>query len=289
MLMRSTSGRALTLGSIILMMFGAMPTFADHYAVIFSGGLDQPDNFFYTDTLRMWDLTVNTLKFDPAHVYVLASDGLNPAPDQKYGGNSDWSSVVARGTTVQEGSNANLHDLFATLANTMTPADSFYFWSFTHGGPGPLGTTQMWGWNLDPNNLDDFIGADDFGAWTSAFNVESQIYAFDQCYANGMAYALILYPRENWFAAWSSPWTTESWGDTWTTAWEDGIQSGLRDTIPLGIYAMQNDLLATVEHPGFLGANVNIATGEVITPEPEALALLATAVLLLVVAKKTAT
>ena len=302
MVMRNASTRAGRLGRIVLIASLAIPAFADQYAVLFSGGLDPEENYYYfhQDTLRMWDLTVNTLHFNPSHVYILASDGTDPTPDQNttpwstpHEVNSDWSTALAQGTTVEAGTHANLQDLLATLAATMGPADSFYFFSFTHGGPGPLGSTQMWGWNPDPNSLDDFISANDFAAWTSAFNVESQVYAFDQCYAMGMAFGLTQwgqYPRNNmnWFAAWSTSWTIASHGDAWASAWEDGIAAGIFDTILLGTYAKDNDWVVglTGDEPGFMGANIDIETGHPDAPEPAAVALLGTVVLVLLGVRK---
>jgi hypothetical protein len=47
-----------------------------NYAVLFSGGVE-PDmnyNYYYNDTLRMWNIMTGTLGYDPANVYVLFAD-----------------------------------------------------------------------------------------------------------------------------------------------------------------------------------------------------------------------
>lgn len=289
MFQRYGANRTSVLGSVIWIALGAIPALADHldYAVLFSGGFNADSNhdYYYTSTLNMWDVTVNTLGFDPSRVFVLAADGTNPAADRDSGNNSDWSGVVARGTTVEAASSANLASLFGVLAKTMTADDSFYFWSFDHGGnsdPPQLGNSVLWGWNQDP------IYAADFAAWASDFDVKAQIYAFAQCNASGMAYALTQYPRENRFSAWAAAWNEPSWGEGWADAWAEGIESGLRDTVPLGIYAWEHDIFASagLEHPGFIGENINIVTNEVVIPEPQAIWLLATAVLFMVAARK---
>jgi len=288
MFLRYRSGRASVL-NVILIGLGAIPAWADHldYAVLFSGGFNKDSNhgYYYTATLNMWDVTVNTLGFDPSRIYVLSADGMDPAVDQDNGDNSDWSGVVARGTTVEAASSANLASLFDMLANTMTTDDSFYFWSFDHGGnsdPPQVGNSVLWGWNQDP------IYASSFAAWTSGFQVKAQIYAFAQCNASGMAYALAQYPEANRFSAWASAWDESSWNDGWAAAWAEGISSGLRDTVPLGIYARDHDIFASfgLEHPGFIGENINIVTNEIVIPEPQAVGLLATAVLFMVAARR---
>ena len=280
--------RTLVMGSAIWISLGGIPALADlTYAVLFSGGAN-PDNnrdYYYTDTLDMWDVAVNTLGFDPSHIYVLSADGLDPAVDRTSGVNSDWSSIAEKGSTVEAATSANLSALFDTLADTMTMNDSFYFWSFDHGGssnPPQLPNTVLWGWQ-EP------IYATDFAAWTSGFRVKAQIYAFAECNASGMAWALTQYPRDNWFAAWAAAWDESSYGDAWAAAWTAGLRSGLRDTIPLGIYARDHDILASfdMEHPGFIGENINIVTNEIVTPEPEAICLLATAVLIIVIVRRT--
>ncbi|MCX6632277.1 MAG: hypothetical protein NTW28_32090 [Candidatus Solibacter sp.] len=289
MFLHHTASRAGVLACAALMALGAIPAWADHldYAVLFSGGFNQDSNhdYYYNATLNMWDLTVNTLGFDASRVYVLSADGTDPAADLKSGGNSDWSAAVARGSTVEAASSANLASLFDHLADTMTVDDSFYFWSFDHGGnsdPAQVQNSVLWGWNQEA------IQAADFAAWAADFQVKAQIYAFAQCYASGMAYALTQYPRTNRFAAWASAWDESSWSDGWASAWAEGIQSGIRDTVPLGIYARDHDIFAAAgwEHPGFIGNNINIVTNEAVVPEPHSVVLLATFVGLLVVVRK---
>ena len=54
MVMRNASTRAGRLGRIVLIASLAIPAFADQYAVLFSGGLDPEENYYYfhQDTLR---------------------------------------------------------------------------------------------------------------------------------------------------------------------------------------------------------------------------------------------
>ena len=282
--MYSERGASRRLSIAVLLLLGAIPASADHqeFAVLFSGGYNQASNYdyYYNSTYGMWDVTVNILDVAPSHVWVLSSDGTDPAADRKSGSNSDWSTVVATGTTVEAATQSNLASLFETLADTMTADDSFYFWSFDHGGntdPPQIGNSVLWGWNQEA------IGAADFAAWTSGFMVKAQIYAFAQCFGSGMAYALESYPRDNRFSAWSSTWNEPSYNNFWAASWEAGIRTGIRETVPLGIHAREYDLGAAfgLEHPGFHGRNIDLITNEFVVPEPRAIFLLATAVGLL--------
>lgn len=283
------TGRLPRFAVAVLLFLGAIPASADHqeYAVLFSGGYNQASNYdyYYNSTYGMWDTAVHVLDVAPSHVWVLSSDGTDPAADRKGGSNSDWSSVVAEGTTVEAATQTNLSALFETLADTMTADDSFYFWSFDHGGntdPPQIGNSVLWGWNQEA------IAAAEFAAWTSGFTVKAQIYAFAQCYGSGVAYALEAYPRANRFSAWSSGWYEPSWGDYWAASWEAGIRTGIHETVPLAIHARDYDLAAALldkEHPSFTGPNIDLITNEFVVPEPQAIFLLSTAVLLLAAAR----
>jgi hypothetical protein len=282
---RSVSRFALAILFVLL----AIPAVADHqeYAVLFSGGHDQAHNFdyYYNSLYGMWDVTVNILGVDPSHVWVLSSDGTDPGVDRAGGSSSDWSVQVAAGSPVEAATRSNLAVLFDTLAHAMTADDSFYFWSFDHGGnsdPPQIGNSVLWGWNQE------MITEAEFAAWTSGFNVKTQIYAFAECNASGMAYAMEAYPRANRFSAWSSGWDEPSFGNGWASSWEAGIRTGYLETIPLAIHARDYDIAAAfgLEHPGFIGPNIDLTTNEIVAPEPQAIILLATAIALLAGARR---
>jgi hypothetical protein len=140
----------------------------------------------------------------------------------------------------------------------------------------------LWGWNQEA------INSAEFAAWTAGFDVKTQVYAFAQCFASGMAYGLEAYPRTNRFAAWSSGWYELSWGNSWAASWEAGIRTGVLQTVPLAMHAREYDLAAAydLEHPGFIGPNIDLITDEIVAPEPQAILLLATAVGLLAATRR---
>src|ERR1043166_1026266 len=122
----------------------AVPIHKD-YAVIFSGGFDAANNHlrYYEETLRMWNITIDTLGFDKDKVYVLFADGVDPAKDRTEGEektkdpaeqvNSDWGAVTGAGGIVRSATSADLQNTMNEVARRITQDDSFYFWAFNHG------------------------------------------------------------------------------------------------------------------------------------------------------------
>jgi hypothetical protein len=269
----------------------AVPIHTD-YAVLFSGGANADNNRprYYDETLRMWDISVNTLGFDPANVYVLFADGTDSGNDQcvDEGGpcsgyvNSDWSGVTSEGSTVMPATHNNMDFLLTNLAEAMTEDDSFYLWTFDHGGPGsstlpdPRDDAILNGWG-------DVIRDDELAAWVDPFNVKAEIYAFGQCYSGGMADDIMALDGNNRFAAWACSGTESSWGKGWIDAWADGLEYGLRWSHDLGEYALQNDPWGPYgtgdESPGWAGRNIHIVTNQI--PEPSSLLLICVGIMTL--------
>lgn len=71
---------------ILACCFLCSPKFAsaEHYAMVFSGGLDPSQNHdrYYDETLRMWNNLTKIWGYGVDDVYVLFADGTNPAVDR---------------------------------------------------------------------------------------------------------------------------------------------------------------------------------------------------------------
>lgn len=277
----------------------AAPVHTD-YAVLFSGGWDRTLNHerYYTQTLRMWSLLTGTLGFNPTNIYVLFADGTDPGQDQCIGyaasgdcnrwKDSDWSALTVANTSIMTASPDRLQTTLGFLSSIVTRSDSFYFWSFDHGGtennPGDPNDVTLSGWDRQE------IRDDQFAAWVDPLDAKAEIYAFGQCHSGGMVDELNLAANWNRFAAWAASGCEPSYSDGWADAWADGIDAGLRWSHDLGRYALDNDpygpfgneclTWGNCETPGWAGANIHIVTNEIAEPASLPLAGLTLALLL---------
>ncbi len=269
--MRNANGAWIVLGLFLLPVQAAL---AENYAILFSGGIDPSKNYpyYYTNTLRMYNLTVGNLSFLPQNVWVLAADGLDPnvdrAEDNK---NSDWSTPVNKGSTVLAARPDNLHSVIQGLK--LGPADMLYFWSFDHGGGfagwdsrNVTNEETLCGWHGD---IDDDV----LGGWLGTVNAGRQAYVFTQCYSGGLVDDLLAdSPCPRLFAAAATNHYEESYWDSFAKAFADGMDSGkLTLTYDLYQHAYENDPNATngegpggvyypgVEHPWKTGENLDLA------------------------------
>ncbi len=268
---------------IVLLCFASMAQ-ATSYAVVFSGGYNQDNNFdrYYEETLRMWTSLTTTLNYDVSNVYVLFADGTNTAPDRSSGVNSDWSMIESAGGNIQSAYESDLENVLTTLGSTMATEDDFYFWSFDHGAntdPPNIDNTSLIAWQGAGG--DGYIQDDQFASWVNPFNVNTESYVFGQCYAGGMVDDLGITDGDGRFATWAADWYEPSYGSGYVDAWADGIDAGLTNTIELAEYAIANDPFAPpgyeyqgetyIEHPGYTGASNDIYANSV--PEPSTIVL----------------
>jgi hypothetical protein len=258
------------------------PATAENYAILFAGGADPNYNLtpYYDNTLRMYNLvTGTTLNFLPQNVWVLASDGLDPHADRLYGKDSNWSSVVANGSTVLSATNA---DLRTTLQNLPTgPADLLYLWTFDHGD-GKEGWVNvkdeeaLYGWGKDANGNYIVIRDDELANWDSKLVCGRRAYVFGQCYSGGMIDELNISQGQWRFACAATNHYEPSWGDGFVHAFADGISDpnhAYTKTFDLYQHAYHNDPYATGgegpggtyikdkewEHPWKTGDNLDLA------------------------------
>jgi hypothetical protein len=281
--------RAIVLSVSLLLATSAAR--AENYAVLFSGGYEaaQNDDRFNMETLRMWNIYTGVLGFSPNNIYVLSSDGTDPAPDLMSGNSSDWTAVTAAGGHVLAATSDNLHATLQDLGQVITGGDNFHFWSGDHGyndtdPPGPAtpdgGGLAAWNLQLVPDDV--------FASWVNPIDARSKLFVFTQCFAGDMVDDLNL--GDNGFAAYAAAWNEESSFSTasngsildWANTWADGIGQGLDSTWALGDYAKKNDPYApggflsgpdSTEHPGWAGANFSITTGQAVIPAPGAVLL----------------
>jgi len=256
----------------------AAPVMAENYAILFAGGVDRNWNWsrYYTNTLRMYNLVVGwPLNYKAENVWVLASDGLNPALDQNTGStfvDSNWSTVVSNGSTVLAATHDNLQ---TTLQNLfLGPADMLYMWTFDHGHGTPnrpdiYDEELLNGWGND-------IRDDELYKWTRNPACGRRAFVFGQCYSGGMVDALGVSVVKNAFACAATNHYETSWEDGFVRAFADGMSGhDYTRTHQLYQHAYQNDPYATdgegpggtyntdsnkcIEHPWKIGADLDLA------------------------------
>ena len=230
--------------AVLTSVLFAVPAAAENYAVLFAGGIDPNHNKerYYNNTLRMYNLVTQHLGYLPKNIWVLASDGTDPNLDAIHDNgtffNSNWSTVVANGSTVLSATPANLQN---TLANLPTgPADLLYFWSFDHGGgsSGATGQTDeevLCGWG---GNIDD----DALAGWVRN-KAGREAFVFTQCFAGGLIDDLGIWGGSNRFACAATNHYEFSWGEGFAKAFADGFSSfgTTYSTYNLYTYARNHD------------------------------------------------
>ncbi len=160
---------------------------ADHmYAWIISGGANSSNNHirYYGDVQFIYNVLAHDYLIPDDHIIVCFADGLNPAPDQSGGINSnpdfdnDGDSDIiydATSTGVTSGYNA---------INAMVGAsDHLFIYTTDHGGPGKGGfdSPPEVILNLWNGTLDD----DTFKGYVDAFSAMSIHVIMEQCYSGG--------------------------------------------------------------------------------------------------------
>lgn len=157
------------------------------YAWIISGGYDMGNNHvrYYGDVQFLYLTLTQDYGYDNSHIVICFADGLNPAPDQSGGANSnpdldgngtqDFDYDATYGGVVQ-GYNA-------VMAAT-GPGDHLFIFTTDHGGSGKglsnlppeaylnLWATQTW-------------TDDSYDTWINAFGTASLHVAMEQCYSGG--------------------------------------------------------------------------------------------------------
>ena len=206
----------------------------ENYAILFAGGGSQGDNHirYYNGTVDMYNALTGTMNYLPGNVFILAADGLDPADDINGGGNSDWSLFVAGGSSVDSATHNHLRDTISSLATIIQPHDTFYLWTFDHGGgtsnaPATFGEEWLTGWGND-------IRDDELAAWVAPISAGRQAYFFGQCYSGGMLDDLAIVGGSGMFGAAAanhyetSKWWTGDIGDK-TNGYLKGVSQAILD------------------------------------------------------------
>ena len=161
------------------------------YAVLMNGGHSQGSNHvrYWNDLSNIYITLTYTYEFPDDHIIVLCSDGLNPAPDQSNGQNSDpdldgdgdddimYSAILS-----------NVDMVFAELANTLTTRDKLFIFITDHGSSQGGWDTLFNLWNAE--ELTD----DHFKVLLDALPACEIICTFEPCYSGGFLDDIVVPP-----------------------------------------------------------------------------------------------
>ena len=270
-----------------MILFAAFTSvgFAEDYAIIFAGGANTTYNWprYYNNVMRYYEILTDDLSYKPENVWVISSDGTNAGADQNIGSeehpnliNSDYSSIVANGSSVLSATGAHLQTTIQNL--DLGAEDYFHLWTFDHGGgtknaPATYGEEVLNGWY-------ESIADEDLNSWCSGVNAGREVYVFGQCYAGGMLDNFNIGETEvGRFGASATNHYESSYGSAFVGAWADSIDSGETDAGDLFIDALAGDGAAQgptqtwtdnggtwvdgVEHPWCTGDdNIDIAVAK---------------------------
>ncbi len=170
-------------------------TDASHrYAVIISGGADRYSNYTrYWKDCSFFFTTLKANDFLQDNIYVLISDGKDPAVDQSDGTSSLWDlNDDGIDDTRYSATKANITAVFDELAGKMTSEDILYIFTTDHGGnnadtnPAPFANSDvvLWLWN------DTSITNAAFAAEVNKVKAKAVVGIFEQCFSGGFVEAL---------------------------------------------------------------------------------------------------
>lgn len=164
------------------------------FAVIISGGADKNNNYpRYWNDCSFFFTTLKANGFLQENIYVLVSDGQDPAVDQTNGTSSKWDLNDDGIDDIRySATKENITAVFNELAGKMTAEDILYIFTTDHGGndtatnPAPYDNSDvvLWLWN------DTFISNTVFAAEVGKVKAKAVVGIFEQCYSGGFAEAL---------------------------------------------------------------------------------------------------
>jgi len=167
------------------------PTRSDRWAVLMNGGYDSGNNHVrYWNDLSNIYVTLNSVYgFADDHIIVLCSDGLNPAPDQSNGQNSDPDLDGDGDDDIMYPCLLNTVDaVFGWLAENLIEGDKLFIFTTDHGD-------TYGGWNTIENlwNHEELTDAH-FAELLAALPMVETICTFEPCFSGGFLDDVVVPP-----------------------------------------------------------------------------------------------
>ncbi|MCF8360909.1 MAG: C13 family peptidase [Prolixibacteraceae bacterium] len=158
---------------------------ANEYAIIINGGGDVDNNWerYWNHISAMYSALVDVYGYSDDHIYVLNSDGTNPANDRHMNDGTYMSSPLDLDgdgdTDIQfAATKANVTSVFNTLQGILTSNDNLFIYTTDHGG-------QESGLNVYLNLWGDVIRDDEFATEVNKINAGKVNICMVQCHSGG--------------------------------------------------------------------------------------------------------
>jgi len=161
------------------------------WAVLMNGGVNSYNNHvrYWNDLSNIYCALSEVYGYDDDHIIVLCSDGLDPAPDQSNGMNSnpdldgDGDDDIMYSCTL-----ANIELVFSDLASLLSAGDKLLIFTTDHG-------SSNGGWNVVLNLWNNEELTDSYFASLLADLPECEIIAtFEQCFSGGFLDDVVVPP-----------------------------------------------------------------------------------------------
>jgi hypothetical protein len=157
---------------------------ANCYAVIISGGVDMNSNMqrYWNDCSAIYSTLVNIYGYLDDHIYVLMSDGTNPANDRRIAGGYDSSPLDLDGDGDADiqyaATKSNITTVFNTISNILTENDFLFIYTTDHGDfDEGHATLNLWG----GEEIYDY----EFANEVDKVNAGNISIVMEQCYSGG--------------------------------------------------------------------------------------------------------
>ncbi len=161
------------------------------YAVLMNGGYNMGNNHvrYWNDLSNIYITLVSVYEFDDENIIVLCSDGLNSAPDQSNGQNSnpdldgDGDNDIMYSCVL-----SNVDMVFSSLAQNFTGNEKLFVFTTDHG-------SSAGGWNTVQNlwNQEELTDAH-FADLLDAIPAMEKICTFEPCYSGGFLDNVVVPP-----------------------------------------------------------------------------------------------
>lgn len=157
------------------------------YAIIISGGVDNQNNWirYWNDCSFIYRVLKESYGYADNHIFVLMSDGTNPALDRiHYNGQKDSSPLDLDNDGFNDiqypATRASLISVFDSLSNIITENDFLFIFSTDHGGRDRIRSESfIWLWNRE------IMYASEFANLLEEIQAGQINVVMEQCYSGG--------------------------------------------------------------------------------------------------------
>lgn len=240
----------------------------NYWALLISGGTNSNLNYRrYWEDLAFMYTTLLDYGYDPTHIKLLISDGMNTALDRNMGGsvlNDSPKDLNGDGSpeTIVLANRSNLFAELDKLKTTIPASGNLLIFTTAHGGwSGTANSSRLYLWNNEYISDTDFVNN-----ITSRFgSINSITMVMGQCYGGGFNNEFVTGGTQKRVLITAANGSEPSWGSGFLNAWTTGVAGHDRFLAPdLGAdtnndervslsesfeYARTRDPFNGIEHP----------------------------------------